>query len=90
MLKMLRCCASLVQLREVNRMNTYENYQDIQNLIMKIENYPHNSFMYANLCGKLYNYISDKDMNAIRVGLDYELEMKEISDELKYELEAGK
>ena len=87
---MLRCCASLVQLREVNRMNKYENYQDIQNLIMKIENYPNNSFMYANLCGRLYNYISDEDMNKIRVSLDYELEMKEISDELKYELEAGK
>ena len=48
-------------------MDKYENYQEIQNLIMKIENYPNNSFMYANLCGRLYNYISDEDMNKIRV-----------------------
>jgi hypothetical protein len=76
----------------MTKINKYENYQDIQNLIMKLENYPNNSFMYANLCGRLYNYISDEDMNKIRVSLDYELEAVENNsiEDLVYEKSVGK
>jgi hypothetical protein len=76
----------------MTKINKYENYQEIQNLIMKIENYPNNSFMYANLCGRLFNYISDEDMNKIRVSLDYELEAVENNsiEDLVYEKSVGK
>jgi hypothetical protein len=76
----------------MTKINKYENYQEIQNLIMKLENYPNNSFMYANLCGRLFNYISDEDMNKIRVSLDYELEAVENNsiEDLVYEKSVGK
>jgi len=74
------------------KITKYENWNLIQDSIMKLENYPSNSFMYANLCGRLFNYISDEDMNAIRVGLDYELEAAENNsvEDLVYERAVGK
>jgi hypothetical protein len=76
----------------MTKITKHENWNEIQNLIMKIEKYSSNSFMYANLCGRLYNYISDEDMNAIRVGLDYELEAVEnnSAEDLVYERAVGK
>jgi hypothetical protein len=76
----------------MTKITKHENWNQIQDLIMKIENYSSNSFMYANLCGRLYNYISDEDMNAIRVGLDYELEELENNsvEDLVYERSVGK
>jgi len=76
----------------MKKITKHENWNEIQNLIMQIENYPSNSFMYANLCGRLFNYISDEDMNAIRVGLDYELEELENNsvEDLVYERAVGK
>jgi hypothetical protein len=76
----------------MTKITKHENWNEIQNLIMQIEKYPSNSFMYANLCGRLFNYISDEDMNAIRVGLDYELEAVEnnSAEDLVYERAVGK
>jgi hypothetical protein len=76
----------------MTKITKHENWNEIQNLIMKIENYPSNSFMYANLCGRLFNYISDEDMNTIRVSLDYELEAVEnnSAEDLVYERAVGK
>jgi hypothetical protein len=74
------------------KITKYENWNLIQDSIMKLENYPSNSFMYANLCGRLFNYISDEDMNTIRVSLDYELEELENNsvEDLVYERAVGK
>ena len=76
----------------MTKINKYENWNLIQDSIMKLENYPSNSFMYANLCGRLFNYISDEDMNKIRVSLDYELEELEnnSAEDLVYEKSVGK
>jgi hypothetical protein len=76
---------------EVIKMNKYENWDQIQDLIMKIEKYPSNSFMYANLCGRLFNYMSNEDLNAIRLGLLDDLEDSEnYLEDLAYERAAGK
>ena len=76
----------------MTKITKHENWNEIQNLIMQIEKYPSNSFMYANLCGRLFNYISDEDMNKIRVSLDYELEAVENNsiEDLVYEKSVGK
>jgi hypothetical protein len=74
------------------KITKHENWNLIQDSIMKLENYSSNSFMYANLCGRLFNYISDEDMNTIRVSLDYELEELENNsiEDLVYERAVGK
>ena len=68
----------------------YETMETIKETIQKIENYRDNSFVYAHLVGIMSTYLTDEQVQDIHDNLVKELELKEISDELKYEMEAGK
>lgn len=68
----------------------YETMESIKDTIQKIENYRDNSFVYAHLVGIMSTYLTDEQVQDIHDNLVKELQLKEISDELKYELEAGK
>jgi uncharacterized membrane protein len=68
----------------------YDLLETIKETIQKIENYPDNGFMYAHLVGILSVYVSEKQLEKILHDLTNELQMKEMSDELKYEMRAGK
>ena len=68
----------------------YELIEQIKSNIQKIENYPDNGFVYAKLSAILSFYVSDEQLEKINKELLDELQQKEISDELKYELQAGK
>lgn len=68
----------------------YETMETIKETIQKIENYRDNSFVYAHLVGIMSTYLTDEQVQDIHDNLVKELQLKEISDELKYELEAGK
>ena len=71
-------------------MNKYHLLENIQSNIQKIENYRDNSFVYAHLVGIMSTYLTDEQVQDIHDNLVKELQLKEISDELKYEMEAGK
>jgi hypothetical protein len=71
-------------------MNKYDMLEQIKDTIQKIENYRDNSFVYAHLVGIMSAHLTDKQVTDIYTRLKDELEMKEISNELKYEIEAGK
>lgn len=64
--------------------------EQIKDTIQKIENYRDNSFVYAHLVGIMSAHLTDEQIEKIYSSLIDELELKQISDELKYEVEAGK
>jgi hypothetical protein len=71
-------------------MNKYDMLEQIKDTIQKIENYRDNSFVYSHLVGIMSAHLTDKQVTDIYTRLKDELEIKEISNELKYEIEAGK
>lgn len=71
-------------------MNKYTMLQDIKNTIQQIENYRDDSFVYAHLVGIMSAHLTDTQVEKIYTELKNELDIKEMSDELKYEMEAGK
>jgi hypothetical protein len=74
----------------LSNMNKYQMIDEIKSDIQKIENYRDETFVYAHLVGIMSAHLTDEQVADIHRRLKDELDIKEMSDELKYEMEAGK
>jgi predicted metalloenzyme YecM len=71
-------------------MNKYEQMQEIQNLIMQLEEYKDNSYVYANLVGRMSAMFTDEQMDKLYLSVLDEVETKNLEIDLSYERMAGK
>lgn len=63
---------------------------EIEDAVQKLHNFSDNSYVYATLVGIMSAHLTDEQVEKIYAELKNELDIKEMSDELKYEMEAGK